>query len=283
MGWWSYTEHHLRLIRASFLSFIANSLGEPVLYLAAMGLGLGQLIDRHGVTVGGVPYLAFVAPSILVQALAMTGMMEVNVEVANGFRGTSRYETAAATPLSGSQIAIGQLGGVCIRLLGHGYVFLLVMLLFGATNSGMSWMSPIVGTAAGLAFAAPIQAYAATIVDDRGQLGFVNRFVVTPMAFLAGTYFPLSALPPYLQWVGWISPMWHGSQLARAACFSTDDPVWLLAAHGFILVLFIVAGTLVAGRVYDRRLGGLPKGSWLWPIGRPSARRLSKQAIASTT
>ena len=79
-------------------------------------------------------------------------------------------------------------------------------------------------------------------------------FIVMPMFLFAGTFFPLSAMPVYLQWIGWISPMWHGTQLARIVCFGMPNPWWLTLVHLAVLVVAAVAGTWITARVFTRRL-----------------------------
>ena len=75
-----------------------------------------------------------------------------------------------------------------------------------------------------------------------------------PMFLFAGTFFPLSVMPVYLQWIGWISPMWHGTQLARMVSFGLVEPAWLTVLHVVFLVALTVGGLWAAGRTFTRRL-----------------------------
>ena len=75
-----------------------------------------------------------------------------------------------------------------------------------------------------------------------------------PMFLFAGTFFPLSVMPAYLQWIGWVSPVWHGAQLARVVCYGADVPALMVGVHVAFLVACTVAGLLVVVRVYARRL-----------------------------
>ena len=61
-----------------------------------------------------------------------------------------------------------------------------------------------------------------SIEDDRGQFAIVMRFVLLPMFLFSGTFFPLDPLPLCLQWIGWISPLWHGTELARQFTYGVD-------------------------------------------------------------
>ena len=88
------------------------------------------------------------------------------------------------------------------------------MVLFGAIPSGWGLFTIVAGLLGGFAFA-PLAAYAATITEDKGQFAIVQRVIVLPLTLFSGTVFPLTQLPMFLQWIGWLSPLWHASELGR--------------------------------------------------------------------
>ena len=103
---------------------------------------------------------------------------------------------------------------------------------------------PLVGVLGGLAFGLPLMAFSAGLTEDKGQFALVQRFVFTPLFLFSGTFFPLTTLPVWLQWIGWISP-----HLAR----ERDRPDALVR-----LTAGCVAGRLAPGdprRCSPRRLG----------------------------
>jgi lipooligosaccharide transport system permease protein len=107
---------------------------------------------------------------------------------------------------------------------------------------------------AGLAMFTPLMAYSATLQEEGLQFNFVNRLIVMPMFLFAGTFFPLESMPVFLRWIGWLSPMCHGTQLARVASFGLPVPGWLVAVHLVVLVGLTVGGLAVAHRTFARRL-----------------------------
>ena len=108
---------------------------------------------------------------------------------------------------------------------------------------------------AGVAFGIPLMAYAGSIEDDKGQFALVMRFIVTPLFLFSGTFFPLDTLPVFLRWIGWISPLWHGTELGRALTYGYELPLWLAVVHVLYLVVLAVVGLRLARAVYARRLG----------------------------
>ena len=97
-------------------------------------------------------------------------------------------------------------------------------------------------------------AYAATIENEGYQFALVQRFIVMPMFLFAGTFYPLEAMPAYLQWIGWISPMWHGTQLARELSFGLQLPAGMVVLHLGVLLAVAAAGAALAVRNFERRL-----------------------------
>lgn len=251
-GWLHYTEHYLMTMRAYGGPLLLNSVGTPLLYLLAMGVGLGELV-RGGVD--GVSYLTFVGPGVMASTVMMAASTESTYPVMEGFKWRRIYYGAVATPITPAQIGIGHFVGGCVRYVGQALIFWWALLLFGATHSVASALTVPISVLGAMAFAAPLQAFSATLKDEGAAFNFINRFVVMPMTLFAGTFFPLSAMPVYLRWIGWISPWWHTTQLNRIASYGMREPAWLTATHLAYLLVLVGVGLLLVRRNYTKRLG----------------------------
>lgn len=250
-GWAHYVTYRLTAERPFLLTFLLTALGNPVLYLGAMGLGLGALI---GEPVGGVDYLVFVAPGLLVSTVVTMAANWGTWPIMSGFKWEKFYFAASATALTPGQIAAGEAAGVVVRSGSQALAFWLIALPFGAWLAGTAWLAVPITVLAALASFTPLMAWAATLTDEGLQFNLLNRFVVMPMFLFAGTFFPLESMPLYLQWIGWISPIWHGTQLARIATYGLANPPLLTVVHVAFLVALAVGGLLVARRTYAGRL-----------------------------
>jgi lipooligosaccharide transport system permease protein len=106
----------------------------------------------------------------------------------------------------------------------------------------------------GLAFAGPIAAYMTT-QHDTTAFNTIWRFWITPLFLFSGTFFPIETLPPLVQPVAWLLPLWHGVDLCRALSLGTvmDDPV-KQAAHLVILVTMSVIGLVAMFAMFRRQL-----------------------------
>ncbi|UFU03063.1 ABC transporter permease [Ruania suaedae] len=253
-GVWYYAETVLRTMRAFIVPGLLNAVGLPLLYIVAMGLGLGSLVSGGVGRVDGVDYLTFVVPALLVSTAVMSMSGEMTFPIMAGFKWMRTYYGPAATGLRPGQLATGHLLAVIIRFAIQTTIFYIIALMFGATQPGWSVLMVPIAILAATAFGAPLQAYAASLEGEGFQFSFVQRFIVMPMFLFSGTFFPLSVMPVYLQWIGWLSPVWHGTQLARAASYGAAVEGWLIAVHLLVLAAATVAGALLARRVYTRRL-----------------------------
>ncbi|MFB0836286.1 ABC transporter permease [Arthrobacter halodurans] len=257
-GTWYIAEQVLRGMKGYLDVIVAYSIGNPLMYLFAMGIGLASLVDSNtgAAAFGGVTYLQFIAPSLLASAAMMTAAGEFTYPVMSGFKWRRTYYGPLASPITPHQICQGHVLAVTIRLVLQSAVYLAIVLLFGAATSGWAWVTVFTATLAGLAFGIPLMAYAASIKEDRGQFALVQRFVVMPLFLFSGTFFPLSTLPWFLQWIGWISPVWHATELGRVLSYGYPEPGWLTVVHVVFLAVLAAAGLVLARRIYAQRLEG---------------------------
>jgi lipooligosaccharide transport system permease protein len=231
-----------------FISFIT-----PTLFLAAMGLGLGAIVDANNPAgLQGVSYLAFLAPGLLVASAMQTAAFECTFPVMAGIVWLRTYEAMLATPAGVRDVLLGHLAWVAVRLTMVAGVFIGVMFLFGAVTSPLAVLALLPAVLTGLAFAAPITAFAATQKNDSG-FSVLFRFGITPLFIFSGTFFPITQLPELIQPVAYLTPLYHGVALSRQLALGTLDAV-AVAFHVAVLVGFIVTGFAAAMWTFRRRL-----------------------------
>jgi lipooligosaccharide transport system permease protein len=254
-GSFYYAEQVLRVMKGYSWSILMYSVGQPVAYLFAMGVGLATLVDTGNATFGGVSYLAFIAPALLVSAAVMTAANEFTFPIMAGFKWRRVYYGPHASPLTPQQIAAGQVMAVTLRLVLQSAIYFAAVALFGASPSGWGWAGILVATLTGLAFGLPLMAYSASITEDKGQFALVMRFIVMPLFLFSGTFFPLDNLPLAVRWVGWISPIWHGTELGRVLSFGYREPAILSVLHAAVLAALAVTGWVLTRRRFALRMG----------------------------
>ena len=239
--------------RRTWRGTIISSVLNPVLFLGAMGLGLGTLVNRHGTAhLGGVSYLTFLAPGLLAAAAMETGIGECTYPVLGSVKWNRTYQAAVASPLGPVDVFRGHQLFVAMRLLMNCGIFLAVMAAFGAAHSPAVIFALPAALLTGLAFAAPVEAWAITRNKDSG-FAVVYRFVLIPLFLFSGTFFPVTQLPAWIRPVAYLTPLWHGVALCRGISLGTLTAGAALLHIGFLTVV-AAAGLVVGRRTYERRL-----------------------------
>jgi len=239
--------------RRTWQGSIYSSVLNPVLYLGAMGLGLGTLIDRHGTSgLGGVSYLAFLAPGLLAATAMQTAMGESTYPVYGSAKWLKTYQAAISSPLRPTDLFHGHLLWTTLRLTMNSAIFLVVMAVFGAAGSPWVIVSLPVAVLTGLAFAAPIEAYAMICKKDT-SFAMLFRFGIIPLFLFSGTFFPITQLPVYVRPLAYVTPLWHGVALCRSLSLGTAQ-LGASAGHVGYLAALTALGISVGNRTYRRRL-----------------------------
>jgi len=261
-GAFYYAEHWLRRMRGYGWTVLVTAIGTPLVYLFGMGVGLASLVDTGTNAAfdagdgSSVSYLLFVGPALLATAAIMVSSEENTYTVMSGFKWRRTYYGPNASPLSSAQLVDGHVLGLGTRLLITCGAYFGFLLLFGAVgNPATAWLMVLTAILGGLAFGLPLMAYSASITEDRGQFAMVQRFIVMPLFLFSGTFFPLDTLPLVIRWIGWISPLWHASELGRMVSYGLAEPVFLTVVHVAYLLLLAVGGWLLTRRNFTRRLG----------------------------
>ncbi|HJX68207.1 MAG TPA: ABC transporter permease [Candidatus Limnocylindrales bacterium] len=243
-------EHDLLVFRRGWYSYVLSGLAQPFLYLVAMGIGLGLYVNRNGGLPGGVPYLNYIAPALLVTQAMMAAAFESAWPIMAKIMWDKTYLAALNTPVGAMDLLVGDLMWIAFRGTLLAALFLAVIVALGAASSPMVALAIPVAVLTAIAFAAPIMAFTATQQGD-GGFNALFRFGITPLFLFSGTFFPIEKLPLFLQPLAWLTPLYHGVAVARSLSLGQIEPVaWLV--HIGALVAFAVAG-VVAGRITFRR------------------------------
>ena len=248
-------EHRWLQYRRTFRSSIFTSFLSPVLFLTAMGLGLGSYVSDSSIDdIGGVSYLVFLAPGLLAATAMQAASFEATYPIMGGLVWNRVFHAMYATPISPRDIALGNLAWITARLTLISAVFAGVIVLFGAAESPLIILAIPAATLTGLAFAAPIAAFAAT-QKTPDRFAAIFRFGITPLFLFSGTFFPIESLPEVVRPVAWVTPLYHGAALTRGLSLGTllDDPL-LATAHVLVLVACVAVGTWAMFRTIERRL-----------------------------
>jgi lipooligosaccharide transport system permease protein len=245
-------QRNLLVYRRTWRGSLFGSFLTPLLYLTAMGIGLSQLMARGGSTaLGGIPYLDFLGPGILASSCMQTASFESTYPIMGKIAWRKNYEAILATPMEVHHLLIGELSWIAFRLTTMASVFLFVLTLFGIPRSPLALLAIPAAVLTGVAFAAPIIAFAATRTNDSG-FAALFRFIINPLFLFSGTFFPVSQLPDAVEWVAAATPLYHGVALVRGAVLDNMPSTWPL--HVAYLLVWVAITGYIAYRSLRRRL-----------------------------
>ncbi len=245
-------QRNLLVYRRTWRGSLFGSFLTPLLYLTAMGIGLSQLMASGGTDMlGGVRYLDFLGPGILASSCMQTASFESTYPIMGKISWRRNYEAILATPMEVHHLLIGELGWIAFRMTSMATVFMIVLTLFGIPQSPLALLAIPAAVLTGIAFAAPIIAFAATRHNDSG-FAALFRFVINPLFLFSGTFFPVSQLPDAVEWVAAATPLYHGVALVRGAVLDSMPATWPL--HVAYLMVFVAVTGYIAYRLLRRRL-----------------------------
>jgi lipooligosaccharide transport system permease protein len=238
--------------RRAWLVFVSG-LFEPILFLFALGVGLGALVgDVPGPGGTLVPYAVFVAPGLLAAAAMNGAVLESTFNIFAKLRFHRIYDAVLATPLEPRDIARGELAWSLARGGIYAVAFLLVAWWAGLVLSPWAVLALPAVTLIGFAFGGLGMA-ATTFMTSWQDFDLVN-LALLPLFLFSTTFYPLDVYPPALQVLVQLSPLTHGVALTRGLLLGT--PSLAMLGHAAVLLALGVAGLAVA----ERRFGTLLRG-----------------------
>ena len=243
-----------RAYRRTWRASVASTFINPVLYLLAMGVGLGSFVNKgaHTASLGHLSYLQFVAPALAATAAATTATGESMYPVLGAIRWQRTYHAMLSTPLGVRDVVGGHLLWMATRVGMAVGSYLVVMAAFGAVLSWWAIAVLPVGILTGMAFAAPLAAFAVRQESDN-PFPLIFRLGLVPLFLFSGVFFPISQLPAGLRVLAYVTPLWHGVDLSRQLTLGKVDVPAALGHVAFLSALCAL-GVGAAFRNYSRRL-----------------------------
>lgn len=247
-------DYWMTVMRRTWRGSVISSFLMPFLYLTAMGVGLGSFVDtqKGESALGGVTYLAFIAPGLLATTAMMTAVGESTYPIMGGFKWHRVYFSMAATPLDAVDIVLAQLAFIAFRIAITCAVFLGVVAAYGALHDWVGAVAALfVVVLVGLAHAAPIVGISARLKSESG-FSLIYRLGLMPMFLFSGAFFPISKLGGFA-WLAYATPIWNGVDLTRMLTLGQVH-VWVALFHLLYLLAWLAFGWFYAVSGFVRRL-----------------------------
>jgi lipooligosaccharide transport system permease protein len=245
---WRYWLRNATIFKHTYkLSLLAWFI-EPVIYLVAMGLGLGKYLQQ----VNGITYIDFIAPGLVALSVMYGATFETTWNAYFKMERARIYEAAVSTPVGLEDVALGEALWATTRAMIYGGAFIVIAIPFGVFHSWLGVLAPVAMALIGLMFAllGLTFTYVITMVD---YLSYYWTLFLTPMFMFSGIFFPLDKLPGWLQAAAWFMPLKHAVELMRALLTSGDPAAAARAALWIVVVTLAVFALPL--NLLRRRLG----------------------------
>ncbi|HTY13423.1 MAG TPA: ABC transporter permease [Candidatus Omnitrophota bacterium] len=208
------------------------SLGEPLLYLIAMGLGLGAYMGLFG----GKSYLSFLVPGMLITSVMLASAFECLYGTFVRMIHEKMFDEFLVTPVSAEDIVTGDIIWAVMRGMVSGLLMLMVSVLLGihpASNWGYL-MVVVLMAAVGFLFAS-LSMIVTSFAPNFDFFNYYTELFLTPMFFFAGVFFPLDKMPAAVKLITQLLPLTHAVKISRAIYNGTFEP-FLLARFAALLI-----------------------------------------------
>ena len=216
---------------------------SPLLYLVAFGYAMG----KH-VAVDGHTYMEFLIPGLIAMT-SMTQSFAISSEINIARFYWHIFEEIQAAPVSDAAYVAGEVMAGMTR----GFLAVCIILIFGRVFGVAQSYNPMFFAVVLLNsfIFASLAVGIAMLVKSHADQSLVTNFVITPMAFLGGTFFPLKSLPVWAQTVVHLLPLTHASKAIRAASFGQTPETSSLLILIIVGLLFFSLAVFFVSKAKD--------------------------------
>ena len=238
---------HMRVYTKNLLSNGLPPFLEPLIFLAAVGLGLGKYITEP---IGGVKYTEFLGTGLLVTTAMFTSAFECTFGTFIRLEFEKVYDGMLAAPMTVNNLIVGEMIWAGSKGLFFSFAVLCVLSAFGIIALPYSLLAPLVGFLTAAMFAA-LSLLVTSFVKTINHFNFYFTGFISPMFFFSGVVFPISNLPRFVRPMAEIVPLTHSVRLVRAVCTNTYEPI-LLFDLLYTVVFILLIGYLAIARLRKR-------------------------------
>ncbi|PKM80622.1 MAG: ABC transporter permease [Firmicutes bacterium HGW-Firmicutes-14] len=183
---------------------------EPVLYLWAMGFGLGVYVSK----INGLSYIEFLAPGLIASSAMFSTCYEMTYDSFTRMNYHKTFHAMAATPVSMDDVLMGEIIYGTFKGMLYGTVFFMITFLFGLVKSPLALFVPVPLFLLTLCFSILCLIWV-SIAPNYDFFGYFFTLFVSPMFLLSGIFFPVENLPAGIRFLPWLTPLYHAVEIIR--------------------------------------------------------------------
>ncbi|MCR3921535.1 MAG: ABC transporter permease [Firmicutes bacterium] len=233
---WRVFARNMAVFKKTYKANIAFNFFEPLLYLAAMGMGLGAFVG----SINGISYVQFIAPGMIASSAMWAASSECTYDSFVRMKMEKIYHAIVVTPINLHEVIAGELFTGTLKSVLYGSVILLVITGLGLVTSFYALLVPFVLLLCGIIFSELGMIWTG-LVAKIDSFSYFFTLIITPMYLFSGVFFPIEALPDIVQTVAWFLPLYHVVTVLRSLVLGLISPalfghiLWLLC---FAILIF---------------------------------------------
>jgi lipooligosaccharide transport system permease protein len=239
-------QRHFTVYTKLYKSSIVLNFVEPVLYLVALGIGLGAFVRE----INGVPYIKFIAPGIVASSAMFAATYECSYGTYVRMTYQKTFDAILVTPVNIDDLIAGELIWGATKSMLYGTIIIIVISLFGLVDSPLIILAIPLLFGVGLIFA-EISVIFTAVVPGIDSFNYFFTLFMTPMFLFSGIFFPLDSLPPAVARIAFFTPLYHMVNILRA--FAAGHTQVVLLDIGWTIAAVIILAPLPF-RLMKRRI-----------------------------
>ena len=243
---WRVLQRHWTVYTKLYKSSFALNFIEPVLYLLAMGMGLGMFVAD----INGQSYIKFIGPGIIASSSMFAAVYECTYGTYIRMTFQKTFDAILATPVNIDDLIAAELAWAAVKSVIYGVTIMIVVALFGIVDSWLLVLAVPCIFLCGLIFA-EISMITTALVPGIDSFSYFYTLFMTPLFLFSGIFFPVDTLPRAVAGVAWFTPLYHLVNICRA--FAAGKVAVVLGSVVWIAVVAVVLA-LVPFRLMRRRV-----------------------------
>jgi len=247
LRWVPVWRRHTLVWRKLLVPSLVGNFGDPLLYLLALGYGLGRFVGE----MNGMPYITFLASGIVCSSAMNTATFESLYSAYTRMTTQQTWAGMLATPLDVDDIVMGEMVWAGTKSMMSAGAILVVATILGIVQAKLVIFVLPVALLVGICFSA-MALVVTTLSKSYDFFMYYVTLLVTPMMLFSGVFFPLDGLPTALQWTGTVLPLTHALAIIRPLVIGQWPQAPLL--HLGVLVAYGTVAYTLATALARRRL-----------------------------
>ena len=232
-------QRNLTIFKKYWKSIMFPNFVEPLLYLGALGLGLGTFIQQGGIN--GQDYVAFIGPGLLASNAMFAASFESTFDTFVKLRFDRVYDAIITTPVNAEDVVAGEYLWAGTRSALYGTAFLLVLVALGLVGSPWAVLIPPALLFIGIMFSV-LGTLFTSLIHQIDYFSYYFTLVITPLFLVSGIFFPVDDFPAPVPQVAWFTPLYHAVNVCRGLASGPSpailiDVAWILVFTGVLALV----------------------------------------------